>query len=155
MRARVKFGVRIHQLGLNYEELRRIFVEADRLGFHSATLYDLLNVPALECWTTLAALAPETRRLRLVPLVLAGLYRHPAVLARMAATLDVISGGRLELGLGAGGDEADHLAYGLPFPPTPVRVAMLEEAVGIIQRLWTEPEVTFEGLYYRVSHATC
>ncbi len=155
MTARIKFGVRIHQSGLSYEELRRIFVEADRLGYHSATLYDLLNVPALECWTALSALAAETRRLRLVPLVLAGLYRHPAVLARMAATLDVISGGRLELGLGAGGDEADHLAFGLPFPPTPVRVAMLEEAVGIIQRLWTEPEVTFEGMYYRVSHATC
>ena len=113
---KVKFGVRIHQSGYTYESLRRIWTEADKLGYHSATLYDLLNVPALECWTTLSALAADTERIRLTPLVLANPYRPPALLAKMASTLDVISGGRLELGIGAGGGEADHIASGLPFP---------------------------------------
>ena len=152
---KIKFGVRMHQGGYEYEAVRQVWKEADRLGYHSATLYDLLNVPALECWTTLAALAAETQRIRLVPLVLANLYRHPAVLAKMASTLDVISGGRLELGMGAGGGESDHEAYGLPFPPTPVRVAMLEEAVGLIKALWSGPGVSFQGKHYQIHEARC
>ena len=151
----MKFAVRVQQGGYSYDDLRKVWVEADRLGYYSASLYDLLNVPTLECWTTLSALAAETRRIRLVPLVLADLYRHPAVLARMAATLDVISGGRLELGIGAGGDEADHRASGLPFPSVPVRVAMLEEAVEVITRLWSGRPVSFEGHYYRLENAIC
>ena len=151
----VKFGVRIHQGGYDYQELRRVWQEADRLGFYSATLYDLLNTSTLECWTTLAALAAETRRIRLVPLVLANLYRHPAVLAKMAATLDVISGGRLELGLGAGGDEADHVASGIPFPSTPERVAMLGEAVEVIKRLWSGSPVSYQGRHYQLRDAVC
>ena len=152
---KVKFGVRIHQRGCSYEEIRDIWVEADRLGYYSATLFDLLNIPALECWTTLAALAAETSRIRLLPLVLANLYRHPAVLAKMAATLDVISGGRLELGIGAGGDEADHVASGLDFPPMPARVAMLEEAAQIIKMMWRGRLASFEGRHYRIKGATC
>ena len=152
---RVRFAVRIRQSGYSYADLRRVWVEADRLGYYSASLYDLLNVPTLECWTTLSALAAETKRIRLVPLVLANLYRHPAVLARMAATLDVISGGRLELGIGAGAAGADHRASGLPFPSTPVRVAMLEEAVEIITRLWSGRPVSFEGHYYWLENAVC
>ncbi|MCH8205582.1 MAG: LLM class flavin-dependent oxidoreductase [Chloroflexi bacterium] len=152
---RVRFAVRIHQGGYSYEDLRKVWVEADRLGYYSASLYDLLNVPTLECWTTLSALAAETQRIRLVPLVLANLYRHPALLARMAATLDVISGGRLELGIGAGGGETDHQASGLSFPSTRVRVAILEEAVEVITRLWSGRPVSFEGHYYRLENAVC
>ena len=151
----IKFGVRIHQGGYSYEDLRRVWIQAEALGYHSATLYDLLNIPTLECWTTLAALASETRRIRLVPLVLANPYRRPVVLAKMAATLDVISGGRLELGIAAGGDKSDHLAAGLPFPSTAVRVVMLEEAVQIIKGLWTGPALSFEGQHYRIDNATC
>ena len=150
---KVKFSVRIHQGGYSYGDLRRVWTEADRLGYHSATLYDLLNAPTLECWTTLSALAAETERIRLTPLVLANPYRPPALLAKMASTLDVISGGRLELGIGAGGDEADHLASGFPFPSTSVRVSMLEEAVEVIKRLWSEPEASFEGRYYTLKGA--
>ena len=149
----VKFGVRIHQSGYSYQELRRIWTEADRLGYHSATLYDLLNVPALECWTALSALAAETQRIRLTPLVLANPYRPPALLAKMASTLDVISGGRLELGIGAGGGGGDHRASGYPYPPTGVRVRMLEEAVQVIKLLWTEADATFQGRYYAVEGA--
>ena len=138
MTSRVKFGVRIHQGGYSYEALRQVWIQADRLGFYSATLYDLLNVPTLECWTALSALASETRQIRLTPLVLANPYRHPALLAKMASTLDVVSRGRLELGIGAGGGAADHLSSGFPFPSTAVRVEMLEEAAQVIKALWTE-----------------
>ena len=153
MSPRAKFGVRIHQSGYDYPTLRRIWTVADRLGYYSATLYDLLNAPALECWTTLSALAAETERIRLTPMVLANPYRPPALLAKMSATLDVISGGRLELGIGAGGSEEDHLASGYPFPSAPVRVEMLEEAVELIQRLWVEPRVDFQGQYYSLHEA--
>ena len=152
-RRNVKFGVRIHQRGYSYEALRRVWTEADQLGYHSATLYDLLNAPALECWTALSALAAETQRIRLTPLVLANTYRPPALLAKMASTLDVISGGRLELGIGAGGGEADHRVSGYSFPPTPVRVRMLEEAIEVIRRLWLETETSFEGRYYSLKGA--
>ena len=153
MASKVKFAVRIHQGGYSYSELRRIWTEADGLGYHSATLYELLNVPTLECWTTLAALTIETRRIRLTPLVLANVYRNPALLAKMASTLDVISGGRLELGIGAGGGKEDHLASGFPFPSTPVRVRMLEEAAEVIKALWTGERVSFQGRYYSLEGA--
>ena len=153
MNRKVKFGVRIHQSGYSYESLRHVWTAADRLGFHSATLYDLLNVPALECWTTLSALAAETERIRLTPLVLANPYRPPALLAKMSSTLDVISRGRLELGIGAGGGEEDHLAAGFPFPATPVRVEMLEEAIEVITELWGGGETSFNGHYYSLKGA--
>jgi alkanesulfonate monooxygenase SsuD/methylene tetrahydromethanopterin reductase-like flavin-dependent oxidoreductase (luciferase family) len=154
MERKVKFSVRIHQSGYSYESLRQIWTQADRLGYYSATLYDLLNVPTLECWTTLSALAAETERIRLTPLVLANLYRPPALLAKMSSTLDVISKGRFELGIGAGGGKDDHLASGYPFPPTSERVEMLEEAVELVKKLWTEPEVNFEGRYYALHRAS-
>ena len=150
----IKFGVRIHQGGYSYETLRRIWQDADRLGYYSATLYDLLNIPTLECWTTLCALAAETRQVRLIPMVLSNPYRPPALLAKMAATLDVISRGRFELGIGAGGGRGDHLAWGYPFPTTAVRVEMLEEAVEVIKQLWTQPRVDFAGRYYTLKGAT-
>ena len=128
-------------------------MDADRLGYYSATLYDLLNIPTLECWTTLSALAAETSRIRLTPLVLANTYRPPAVFAKMASTLDVISNGRLEVGIGAGGGRSDHQASGLDFPATSVRVRMLEESVELMRRLWTEEEVTFQGRYYTLTGA--
>lgn len=153
MNKEVKFSVRIHQAGYSYQSLRRIWMDADRLGFYSATLYDLLNVPTLECWTTLSALAAETSRIRLTPLVLANTYRHPAVFAKMASTMDVISNGRLEVGIGAGGGRGDHLASGLDFPSTSVRVRMLEESIEIMKRLWTEEEVAFQGNFYTLTGA--
>ena len=160
MRGRkIKFGVRVHQADYSYEDLVRIWTAADALGYHSATLYDLLSVPALECWTTLAALAAETRSIRLTPLVLANTYRHPSLLAKMGATLDVISGGRLELGIGAGGGGVDHLAYGFSFLNPIQRVEMLEEAVQTIKMLWTQEEATFkgqgQGRHYTLEGAIC
>ncbi len=150
----VKFNVRINQYRYSYDDLRRVWLEADRLGYYSASLFDLLNTDALECWTTLTALLAQTRRIRAVPMVLANPYRHPALLAKMAATLDVISGGRITLGIGAGGSGSDTRASGLPFPTTRERCAMLEESVSLIRRLWTEPSVTHNGRYYGVDGAS-
>ena len=151
----INFVVRLHQGGFGYAYLREIFRAADGLGYDAASLYDLLGIPTLECWTTLSALAAETERIRLIPMVLANLYRHPATLAKMAATLDVISGGRLVLGIGAGGGEGDHKAYGLPYPSTPERVAMVGEAVQVIRLLWSGERVSFEGNHYRLDNALC
>ena len=154
MNANVKFSVRIHQRGYSFESLKRVWQEADLLGYHSATLFDLLNGALLECWTPLSALAAVTERIRLTPMVLANTYRPPALLAKMASTLDVISGGRLELGIGAGGGRGDHLASGYPFPSTRVRVEMLEEAMEVIKRLWTQPQADFQGSYYTLDQAS-
>ena len=150
----VKFNVRINQYRYSYDDLLRVWLEADRLGYYSASLFDLLNTDALECWTTLTALLAQTRRIRAVPMVLANPYRHPAVLAKMAATLDVISGGQITLGIGAGGSGSDTRASGLPFPATRERCEMLEESVSLIRRLWAEPSVTHNGRYYGVDGAS-
>ncbi len=150
-----KFVVRVHQGGYDYAYLRAVFQAADRLGYYAASLYDLMSIPTLECWTTLTALAMETQRIRLMPLTLANLYRHPATLAKMAATLDVISGGRLTLGIGAGGGERDHRAYGVAYPPMRERADMLAEAVQVIKLLWTGERVSFRGQYYRLDDALC
>lgn len=150
----LKFNVRINQHRYSYDDLRRVWLEADRLGYYSASLYDLLNADALECWTTLTALLAQTERIRAVPMVLSNPYRHPALTAKMVATLDVISGGRVTLGLGAGGSRRDAQASGLPFPSTRIRCEMLEESAQLIRQLWTEPAVDFYGRFYNVAGAS-
>ena len=150
----VKFNVRVNQYRYSYEDLQRVWLDADRLGYYSASLFDLLNTDALECWTTLTALLAQTERIRALPMVLANPYRHPALLAKMAATLDVISGGRVTIGIGAGGSRSDTRSSGLSFPSTGERCEMLEESVRFIRRLWTEPSVTFNGRYYSIDGAS-
>ena len=150
----VKFNVRVNQYRYEYDDLLRIWQEADRLGYYSASLFDLLTTDALECWTTLTALLAQTERIRAVPMVLANPYRHPVLTAKMAATLDVISNGRITLGIGAGGSRSDTLAAGLPFPSTRVRCEMLEESVALMRRLWTEDSVDFRGQHYQVTGAS-
>ena len=150
----VKFNVRVNQYRYGYDDLLRIWQEADRLGYYSASLFDLLTVDALECWTALTALLAQTERIRAVPMVLANPYRHPVLTAKMTATLDVISGGRITLGIGAGGSRSDTVGSGLPFPSTRVRCEMLEESVAIIRRLWTDESVDFNGQHYRVAGAS-
>lgn len=144
----VSFAVRIHQANYTFSQLRAIWQEADRLGYDGATLYDLLSAPCLECWTTLTALTALTDRLRPIPLVLSNTYRHPAVLAKMAASLDVIAGGRLILGLGAGGDRGDHRAFGIGWESTPRRVDRLEDAVRIMRALWRGVDSPLHSRYY-------
>jgi probable F420-dependent oxidoreductase len=112
-------------------------------------------MPLLECWTALSSLARDTARLRLGTSVLCHSYRSPAVLAKMAATLDVISGGRLDLGLGAGWFEQEYRAYGIPFPRIGERIDQLAEGVEIIRRMWTEAHPRFEGRHYTIDGALC
>jgi F420-dependent oxidoreductase-like protein len=106
----------------------------------------------LDAWTTLAALAARTERIRLGTLVSPVTFRHPSLLAKSVVTADHVSGGRVELGMGAGWHEGEHRAYGFPFPPPAERLAMLGEQVEIVHRLWDRDEetVTFQGSHYRL-----
>jgi F420-dependent oxidoreductase-like protein len=106
-----------------------------------------------ECWTTTAALARDTRRVRIGQLVTCNGYRNPALLAHMASTVDVLAHGRLNFGIGAGWFEHEYRAYGYDYPETPERLRRLGEAVQVILALWTQDEAVFEGTYYQVRGA--
>lgn len=104
--------------------------------------------PVVECWTILAATAGATSRMTVGSFVLNVMNRHPAVLARMASTLNIVSGGRLMLGIGIGGNPGEHEALGIPFPAAPERVSRIEEAVAVLHALWTGGPVTRPSPYY-------
>ena len=110
-------------------------------------------VPVVECWTILAMAAAQTSNVTVAPFVANVMNRHPAVLARMASTLQVASGGRLILGIGIGGAPKEHHAYGIDFPAAPERVARLEEAVAVIRALWTGGPVDRDSPYYPLHDA--
>ena len=105
---------------------------------------------SLDAWAILAALATRTSRIRLGTLVSPGTFRHPSVLAKNVVTVDHISGGRAELGIGAGWNEDEHRAYGFPMPPTATRMAILAEQLEVIHRSWTEEAFSFAGEHYQV-----
>jgi alkanesulfonate monooxygenase SsuD/methylene tetrahydromethanopterin reductase-like flavin-dependent oxidoreductase (luciferase family) len=158
----VSFGIKtVPQGGATYDAIRRLWREADDLPeIEHAWLWDHLQPlglpadgPCLECWTLLAALAPQTSRLRIGLLVGSVLNHPPAVLAKMAATLDLISGGRLIVGLGAGWATDEQLAYGVPHLPPGERIDRLAEACRIIRRLWTEDVVDFDGRFFHLEGA--
>jgi alkanesulfonate monooxygenase SsuD/methylene tetrahydromethanopterin reductase-like flavin-dependent oxidoreductase (luciferase family) len=153
----IRFCVRIHHAGFSYANLLRLVRSAERLEFDGASLYDVFNPHALEVWSTLTALTMATRRLVLMPLVLDVGYRHPAMLAKMAAGLDVLGGGRrLILGLGYGGNRADHVAYGFGWDTSAAnRVAQLEEQAQILRGLWTQPRFSFDGRWFQLKDAAC
>jgi alkanesulfonate monooxygenase SsuD/methylene tetrahydromethanopterin reductase-like flavin-dependent oxidoreductase (luciferase family) len=112
-----------------------------------------LTVPVVEGWTILAMAAAQTERVTVGPFVLNVMNRHPAVVARMASTLQIASGGRLTLGMGIGGAPREHRAYGIDFPEAPERVARLEEAVAVIRALWTGGPVSRPSPYYPLENA--
>ena len=133
---------------------------AEELGYDSIWVYDHFhNVPrpaheaVFECWTTMAAISQRTSRVRLGQMVGCNAYREPSVLAKITASVDVISGGRLDWGIGAGWYENEFKGYGFEFPEPKVRIGMLREAVEIVKAMWTEPEVTYEGRYYQLHRA--
>jgi F420-dependent oxidoreductase-like protein len=164
---KVKFGVFLpfYTFGLAeakpislFNRLQDTVLECERLGYNSVWLDDHLmfrKQPILECWTTLAALSSITSKIRLGTMVTCNSFRNPALLAKMAGTVDVISNGRLELGIGAGVQKDEHVAYGLPFPAPQGRIAAMKEAVEIIKKLWTEEKASYEGKYYQVNEALC
>ncbi len=157
------FGIKTAQLHLTHEDLLDVWREADTLPIfehawvndHFMSLGDNPADPYLEGWTLLAALAAQTWRLRVGVMVTSNTYRYPAVLAKMAATVDIIAHGRLNFGIGTGWSEREHRAYGIPLPPPGERIRRLGEACEVIRRLWTEPVVSFEGRYYQLSEAYC
>jgi alkanesulfonate monooxygenase SsuD/methylene tetrahydromethanopterin reductase-like flavin-dependent oxidoreductase (luciferase family) len=106
------------------------------------------TVPVIEAWTILSAAAATTSRVTVGTFVVNVMNRHPAVLARMASTLQIVSGGRLILGIGIGGHPAEHEALGIPFPEAPERVARVEEAVAVLRALWTGGPVTRPSAFY-------
>src|SRR5881398_3525047 len=143
-----------------YETMTRVAQEADALGFDSIWLYDHFHtVPTptqevtFECWTSTAALARDTKRVRIGQLVTCNGYRNPALMAKMASTVDVLSHGRLDFGIGAGWYQEEFEAFSYPFPDGPERLRMLDEALQIIHAMWKEPYATFEGKYYQVRGA--
>lgn len=152
----LKFGMFVTNRQ-SWDEIRKQTQECERLGFHSMWFADhlVLRGPRLEGWTLLSALAPVTEKIRLGSLVLCNSFRNPALLAKMSATLDVISGGRLELGIGAGWHEAEYRAYGYEFPDARTRIRQLEEGVKIIRMMWTQEHPTYEGEYFSISDGYC
>lgn len=158
----MRFGIQTPQYATDLTALAIVWQAAERLGFRSAWLMDHLypilappTAPILEAWTTLTALAGATSRIRLGVLVTANTFRHPALLARIAATTDHVANGRLEVGLGAAWCREEHEEQGVPFPSLAERLDRLDEACTVLRRLWTEPAVSFAGRHYPLTNARC
>ena len=139
-----------------------IAVKAEELGFDSIWVYDHFhNVPApaheavFECWTTMAAISQRTSRIRLGQMVGCNSYRNPGLLAKITSTIDVISGGRLDWGIGAGWYENEYRGYGFEFKKPSDRIGMLKETVEIVKSMWSNAETTYDGKYYKLERANC
>ena len=158
----VRFGVTLPQIKRSWQEARDAAVAFDQLGFDHLWVCDhvygvpLPNLPILEAWTQLAAVAAVTGRAGLGTLVTPPFFRNPALLAKQVATLDQIAGpGRAIVGLGAGWFEAEFRDTGCAFPPLRERLRALEETAQILKMLWTEEKATFEGKHFSVQNAVC
>jgi F420-dependent oxidoreductase-like protein len=145
-----------------WEAAVAIAERAEELGYDSIWVYDHFhNIPrpaheaVFECWTTMTAVSQRTSRIRLGQMVGCNSYRHPSLLAKITSMIDVISGGRLEWGIGAGWYENEYRGYGFDFPAAKDRIGMLRETVEIVRSMWTQPETTFDGRYYALHRANC
>ena len=161
----VLFGVHTGPQNCTFDELRAVWHLADRSGFHWISIWDhfypAMILPSdargtcFEAVSIMTALAAETRQARVGSLVYCMAYRHPAVLANAMVTVDHVSGGRMEVGLGAGWSQIEFDAYGIPFLPIKDRLDQLEEGVQIIRSLLTQETTTLHGKYYRLTEARC
>lgn len=157
----IRFGLQVAPQQTTVEEMKDVWKEAETLGFDTLWVNDHLlpsvgpsDGPNLESWTTLAAMAASTSRVKIGALVTSNTFRHPAVLAKMATTVDHLSHGRLILGIGAGYLESEHQAYGITLPPIKERTERLAEALQVITKLWTaDSTVSFKGHYYTLVDA--
>lgn len=147
------------------DSLNKLVTKAENSGFDSFWVMDHFHQiqfvgrpeePMLEGWTVISFLAGITTKIRLGTLVTGIIYRYPSILAKVAATLDVLSKGRLFMGIGAGWNDQESLSYGISFPSTQERFLRLEEGIQIIRKMWTdEPYASFNGRYYQISNAYC
>lgn len=159
----MRFAIKTRPEHTTWERMRDVWVAADEFEiFESAWNWDHfyplsgdMAGPNLEGWTTLAALAQATRRIRVGCQVFGMIYRHPAVFANMAATVDLISAGRLEIGIGAGWNQMECDAYGIPLPPLKERFDRFDEGVEVIVGLLTQPLTNFSGQYVTITDARC
>jgi alkanesulfonate monooxygenase len=149
------------QQGLSYTEILALVRTAEDAGFesyfrsdHSARFPGEAGLPTTDAWATLAGLARETTTITLGTLVSPVTFRLPGPFAKLVATVDEMSGGRVEVGLGAGWHEAEHAAHGIPCPPLKERYDMLEESLAILHGLWTEPDAwAYDGDHWQVRDA--
>ena len=155
------FGLQLHPQYTTWDEMRGAALLAEQAGWdvlltwdHFVPLMGDVTGPNLEGWQVLAAFAAITKKVKIGMLVTGNTYRHPAVLANMATTLDGISNGRAVLGIGAAWNEHEHKMYGIDFDSAPIRLAKLREATRIIRGLLDDGKVTYQGKYYQLENAT-
>jgi len=158
-------GWRMDLVGINdpveaYETMTQVAQTAEEVGYDSIWLFDHFHtVPeptqevTFECWTSTAALARDTKRVRIGQMVTCNGYRNPALLAKIASTVDVLSHGRLDFGIGAGWYEHEYKAYGYDYPDAPTRLRYMREGIQVILKMWSEEEAYFEGKYYQLRGA--
>ncbi|HXS61158.1 MAG TPA: LLM class F420-dependent oxidoreductase [Candidatus Sulfopaludibacter sp.] len=172
----MQFGIQHPNFSFNYDgqdnnvsniadSLKNLITKAENSGFDSFWVMDHFHQiqfvgrpeePMLEGWTVLSMLAGITTKIKIGTLVTGIIYRYPSVLAKVAATLDILSKGRLFMGIGAAWNEQESLAYGISFPSNQERLLRLEEAIQIIRKMWTEePYASFKGKYYQINNAYC
>jgi F420-dependent oxidoreductase-like protein len=156
----VQFGLFTGLTGITWAQLQQLWQHIEATGWDAAFVNDHFMpiepepvADTLECWTALAGLALATTRLRLGTLVTGNTYRHPAILAKMSANVDIMSNGRLICGLGAAWQANEHQAYGIPFYTVGERLSRLEEACQVLLALWTQSRATFQGKYYQLDNA--
>src|SRR5438046_658047 len=156
----MRFGIFTGMTGTTWDAVLGLWRHVEATGWDAACVTDhfMPNTPdrvgdTLECWSTLAALAALVPRMRVGTIVVGNTYRHPAVLAKMATQVDIISGGRLILGIGAAWQQNEHEAYGIPFFTVGERLQRLDEACQVLKALWTQPKATFKGRYYQLGDA--
>ncbi len=156
----MRFAIFSSMGNTTWDDVVALWRHAEQTGWDAACVTDhfMPNTPdrlgdMLESWTTLSALAALTKRMRVGTIVSGNTYRHPTVLAKMAAQVDIISGGRLICGIGAGWQENEHVAYGVPFYTVGERLKRLDEACQILTMLWAQERSTFKGRYYQLDDA--
>ncbi|MFB5600534.1 MAG: TIGR03560 family F420-dependent LLM class oxidoreductase [Nitrososphaeraceae archaeon] len=146
-----------------YEFARNISLAAERIGYDSLYAYDHfiphfrgdIEKNIFECFTLLSSIASITNRIKIGQVVMCNSYRHPSLVSKMISTLDIISNGRMEIGVGAGWFEEEYNAYGYDFPSNALRISQLDEALIVIKKLLSEDRASFNGNHYRISNAIC